>query len=63
MNIQAVQGSQQAEQATAVSKKDVDQKQATPQSVLPQDTVTISPQAQAKQASSAKSADPDHDGK
>jgi hypothetical protein len=63
MTVQAVQSSQQAVQAQAVSQAQSAQKQASQQSAIPQDKVTISAAAQAKQTASAIGADHDHDGK
>ncbi len=59
MSVHSVQSSQQAVQVEAVSQ----QKQATPQSALPQDKVTIRASAQAKQTASSIGAGLDHDGK
>lgn len=63
MSVQAVHNSQQVAQAQAVSQAQAAQKQASQQSAIPQDKVTISAAAQAKQTASSIGADPDHDGK
>jgi len=63
MSVQAVQNTQQAAQTEALSKAQAAQKQAPQKNLLPQDTVTISAAAQAKQTASAIGAEPDHDGK
>jgi hypothetical protein len=62
MSVQAVQVSQQLAQARAVSQVQSSQKQAA-SSAVPQDRVTISAAAQAKQTAAAVRADGDHDGK
>jgi hypothetical protein len=58
MSVQAVHNSQQVAQTEALSKAQSSQKQAIQQNVLPQDTITISAAAQAKQTASAIGADP-----
>jgi len=63
MSVHAVHNSQQATQAEAVSQAQAAQKQASQQSAIPQDKVTISAAAQAKQTASSIGADPDRDGK
>ena len=63
MSVHAVQNSQEVAQTEAVSKAQAAQKQASQQSAIPQDTVTISTAAQAKQIASAIGANPGHDGK
>jgi hypothetical protein len=63
MSVHSVQSSQQAAQAEALSKVQSSQKQAAPQSAVPQDKVTISAAAQAKQTASSIGADLDRDGK
>lgn len=63
MNVHAVHNSEQATQAQALSKAQAAQKQASQQSAIPQDKVTISAAAQAKQTASSIGANPGHDGK
>jgi len=63
MSVQAVHSSQHVAQAQAVSQAQAAQKQASQQSAIPEDKVTISAAAQAKQTASSIGADPDHDGK
>jgi hypothetical protein len=60
--VHSVQSSQAATQTEAVSQAQSAQKQANLQSAIPQDRVTISAAAQAKQTASAIGADADHDG-
>jgi hypothetical protein len=57
MSVQAVQNSQQDVQAEAVSNAQSAQKQANQHRALPEDKVTISVAAQAKQTASAIGAD------
>jgi|HubBroStandDraft_6_1064221.scaffolds.fasta_scaffold735204_1 hypothetical protein len=57
MSVHAVQNNQQVVQAEAVSSAQAAQKQANQQSAIPQDKVTISAAAQAKQTASAIGAD------
>ena len=59
MSVQAVQSSQQVAQAEASSKAQLTQKQASQNSTIPEDKVTISAAAQAKQTASVKSATTD----
>ena len=63
MSVQAVQHGQQAAQAEAASKAQEAQKPASQKNAVPEDKVTISPEAQAKQTALAVGADKDHDGK
>ena len=63
MSVHAIQNSQAAAQTEAVSKAQSVQKQSSQQSAIPQDKVTISAAAQAKQTASSIGADLDHDGK
>jgi hypothetical protein len=63
MSVQAIQGSQHVAQAQAVSQAQSAQKQASQHSAIPEDKVTISAAAQAKQTASSIGADHDHDGK
>jgi hypothetical protein len=63
MSVHAIQSSQLAAQTEAVSKAQSAQKQASQQNAFPQDRVTISAAAQAKQTASSIGADLDHDGK
>jgi hypothetical protein len=60
MSVQAILGSQQAAQSQAVAQAQATQKQASQHSAIPQDKVTISAEAQAKQTASAIGADSDH---
>ena len=60
MSVPAVHGSQQSAQAEAVSQAQAAQKQASQQTAVPQDKVTISAAAQAKQTASAIGADSGH---
>ena len=62
MSVHAVQSTQQVARAEAVSKAQAAQKQASQQSAIPHDTVTISAAAQAKRTASAIGAG-HHDGK
>ncbi len=63
MSNQEVRACQQVAEAQAVSQAQSVQNQASQQSLFPQDTVTISAAAEAKQTASTIGADPDHDGK
>ena len=63
MSVHAIQSSQPVAQTEAVSKAESAQKQASQQSAIPQDKVTISAAAQAKQTASSIGADLDHEGK
>jgi hypothetical protein len=63
MSVQAILNSQQSAQVEAVAQAQAAQKQTSQQHVVPQDKVTISAAAQAKQTASAIGADADHDGK
>lgn len=63
MSIQAVNSSQQSAQTEAVAQAQAAQRQTSQQHVVPQDKVTISAAAQAKQTAAAIGADSDHDGK
>lgn len=63
MTVHGVQNSHQDTQAEALSQAQAAQKQASQQSAIPQDKVTISAAAQAKQTASSIGADHDHDGK
>ncbi|MGB9464092.1 MAG: hypothetical protein WBR10_03190 [Candidatus Acidiferrum sp.] len=65
MSVHSVQSSQAASQSQAVSQAQSAQKQASQNSALPEDKVTISAAAQAKQTASSIGAnlDHDHDGK
>jgi hypothetical protein len=65
MSVQPVNRSQQSAQGEAVSQAQAQaaQKHASQQTAVPQDKVTISKAAQAKQTASAIGADADHDGK
>jgi hypothetical protein len=63
MSVHSVQSSQAAVQTQAVSQAQSAQKQANIQNAFPEDKVTISAAAQAKQTASAIGADGDHDGK
>jgi hypothetical protein len=63
MSVQAVHSSQHAAQAQAVSHAQSAQKQASQQSAVPHDKVTISPAAQAKQTAPSIGADHRHNGK
>ena len=60
MSVHSVQSSQAAAQSQAVSQAQSAQKQAKVQ--LPEDKVTISAAAQAKQTAASIGADVDHDG-
>jgi hypothetical protein len=60
MTVHAVHSSQQAVQAEAVSKAQAAEKQASQQNAIPQDKVTISAEAQAKQTASAIGANSRH---
>lgn len=60
MSVHSVQSSQAAVQAQAVSQAQTAQKQA--KVLLPEDKVTISAAAQAKQTAASIGADVDHDG-
>jgi hypothetical protein len=62
MSVHAIQSSQPVAQTEAVSQAQSAQKQASQQSTIPQDRVTISAAA-AKQTASSIGADLDHDGK
>lgn len=62
MSVHSVQNTQ-AVQTQAVSQAQAAQKQASQTSTLPEDKVTISAAAQAKQTASSIGADPDHHGK
>jgi len=62
MSVQSIHNSQAA-QAEAVSQAQAGQKQASLNHAIPEDKVTISAAAQAKQKASAVGADGDHDGK
>ncbi len=57
MSVQAVHSSHQVSEAQAVSKAQAVQKHANQQSPIPQDRVTISAEAQAKQTAAAIGAD------
>jgi len=57
MSVTSVQNNQQAAQAEAVSNEQAAHKRANQQSTLPEDKVTISATAQAKQTASAIGAD------
>lgn len=63
MSVHSVQGSQAAVQSQPVSQVQSGQKQAKIQNPLPEDKVTISAAAQAKQTAASIGADGDHDGK
>jgi hypothetical protein len=62
MSVHSVQNNQAVTQTQAVSQAQAAQKQANLQNALPQDKVTISAAAQAKQTASSIGADRDHDG-
>jgi hypothetical protein len=59
MSVQAVQSSQQVAQAEASAKAPATQKQASQNSAIPEDKVTISAAARAKQTAPATSATTD----
>ena len=63
MSVHSIQNTQAATQTQAVSQAQSAQKQASQNSAIPVDKVTISVAAQAKQAASSIGADADHDGK
>lgn len=63
MSVHSVQSSHAAVQSQAVSQAQSAQKQANIQNALPEDKVTISAAAQAKQTAASIGADGDHDGK
>jgi hypothetical protein len=63
MSVQAVHSTQQSAQAEAVSQAQAAQKQASQQTAVPHDKVTISTAAQAKQTASAIGADSNHKAK
>ena len=60
MRVEALHNSQQAAQAKAVSEAQAAEKQASQQTAIPQDKVTISAEAQAKLTASAIGADSGH---
>jgi hypothetical protein len=63
MSVSAVQGYQAVAEITAVSQAQAAQKQSKQSNPLPEDRVTISAAAQAKQTANSIGADKDHDGK
>jgi len=63
MSVHSIQSGQQAVQAEALSNVQSAKKQTSQSSTVPQDKVTISATAQAKQTASSIGADLDHDGK
>lgn len=56
MSVQAVQSSRQVAEAQGVSRAQSAQRQSNQQSPIPQDRVTISAEAQARQVASAMGA-------
>lgn len=62
MSVQSIQSSHAVAQNEAVSQAQSAQRQANLHSTLPQDKVTISAAAQAKQTASSIGGDVDHDG-
>ena len=60
MSVHSILSSQQTAQSEAVSKAQAAQKEGSQQSAIPQDKVTISAAAQAKQTASAIGADSGH---
>ena len=60
MRVEALHNSQQAAQAKAVSEAQAAEKQASQQTAILQDKVTISAEAQAKLTASAIGADSGH---
>jgi hypothetical protein len=62
MSVQSIQSSQAVAQTQAVSQAQSAQRQTSTQRALPEDKVTISAAAQAKQTASSIGADVDHDG-
>jgi len=60
MRVEALHNSQQAAQAEAVSEAQAAEKQASQQTAILQDKVTISAEAQAKLTASAIGADSGH---
>jgi hypothetical protein len=63
MSVQAVHSTQHAAQTEAASKSQPAQKPPAQQNAVPEDKVTISAAAQAKQNAATAGADSDHDGK
>ncbi len=63
MSVQAILASQQSAEVEAVAQAQAAQKHTSQQSPIPQDKVTISAAAQAKQTASAIGADSEHGGK
>ena len=62
MAVHSVQSSQAVAQAQAVSQAQSAQRQAKVQNPVPEDKVTISAAAQAKQTAASIGGDVDHDG-
>jgi hypothetical protein len=63
MSVQAVHNSQQVAQTEAAFKPQPAQNQKVQQNPVPEDKVTISSAAKAKQNAATTGADSDHDGK
>jgi len=62
MSVHSIQSSHAVAQTEAVSQAQSAQRQASTQNAIPQDKVTISAAAQAKQTASAIGANIDHNG-